>query len=617
MSNIKTKIKELFCNLKQVFLRFPLACTFALALSIFFYFWLDKVSNYSKTLTHKELFYSLLWGCGIAVLLTFAADLLCHIRQHKLSQRIWYNVTAVLSAVACSLLIYTHFNTGQVSYYIISLLFAAFLIVLIWPIFGQRNIEMTWNYHFRLLYAIAVAGVFSSIIFLGIMGVLASIYFLFEEFAMSSVNIFVAIIFTFFCPCCIMALMPIQKEDYNRPLAYNKFTKVLVLYILLPLVCLEALVLYIYAFKILASWQLPDGGVAYLVFSYAIASSIVWYMLMPVFRSEQPSKLKFFDRGFFASLIPLLILLFVGLFRRIHDYGFTTNRYLVLIISCWFLAVALIMLFRKSRNVTPLSCSLLVISILFLVGPWSIFSVPESLQMKHFEEIATEYNLLKNGKIVASPEPLSKVQNIALSESIDFFMETEKYQQDFAERYFDITPAETDSIVKNHYIRGFRNTLMDQMNAAYIPDYMRNTDDEETQREYNNYLFINKEKKLYDISQYDYRIYYDNDLEPDVEPKIFQSDKIKIIIRDDPKGDIIHFQINNNNIDINVLDSLQIKRQCKYHEAGYNDLSPCEIFHEDAHLKLYISVGKISIEEENTDSSIDNIRFNAFVKLKE
>lgn len=616
MSNIKTKIKDLIQNLKQVFLRFPLACFFALILTILLSYLFVHVIVNTQHLNHEELFFSTCWACGIAILLAFASDLFCHFRNASLMQRIWCNIAVVLAAAASAWLIYSQYNNGFIEYYFSTTLFVTLLLMLIWPTWGQQNIEMTWNYHIRLIFAIAVTYLLAHIIVFGILAILLSIQYLFNIEMLNIIAVAVAVVLAFFCPCCAMALMPINKDHYDKPLAYSKFLKVLVLYILLPLVCIEAIVLYIYAITILVSWQLPEGGVAYWVFSYAIAASIVWYLLMPVFRSEQPSKLKILDRGFFISLIPLLVLLFVGLFRRIHDYGFTTNRYLVLIISCWFLAVALIMLFRKSRNVVPLSCSLLVISILFLVGPWSIFSVPESLQMKHFEEIATEYNLLKNGKIVASPEPLSKVQNIALSESIDFFMETEKYQQDFAERYFDITPAETDSIVKNHYIRGFRNTLMDQMNAAYIPDYMRNTDDEETQREYNNYLFINKEKKLYDISQYDYRIYYDNDLEPDVEPKIFQSDKIKIIIRDDPKGDIIHFQINNNNIDINVLDSLQIKRQCKYHEAGYNDLSPCEIFHEDAHLKLYISVGKISIEEENTDSSIDNIRFNAFVKLK-
>ena len=72
-----------------------------------------------------------------------------------------------------------------------------------------------------------------------------------------------------------MALMPIDREAYDRPLIYNKFMKVVIQYILLPLVCIEAVVLYIFTLTILINWELPQGNVAYLVFSYAIAGTFV------------------------------------------------------------------------------------------------------------------------------------------------------------------------------------------------------------------------------------------------------------------------------------------------------------------------------------------------------
>ena len=354
MSTIKTKIKDLIQNLKQVFLRFPLACFFALALTVMISYYILE----GAILEHEHLFYSTIIGCGIGILLAFSADLFCHLRQLKLSQRIWCNVAVVLATAISIGVIHANFDSMSDSYYIFTLIFAALLILLVWPMLGKRDVEMTWNYHFRLLFGIAVAYIMAFIIILGIVAILTSVAFLFNVDIDDTLYIAITIICAFLFPCCIMALMPINQEAYDKPLAYNKFMKVLVLYILLPLVCLEALVLYIYAIKILFAWQLPKGGVAYWVFSYAIAASIVWYLMMPVFRSEQPSKLKILDRGFFISLIPLLVLLFVGLFRRIHDYGFTTNRYIVLVIAIWFMAIAWIMIFRKSRNVTPLLSSL-------------------------------------------------------------------------------------------------------------------------------------------------------------------------------------------------------------------------------------------------------------------
>ena len=617
MSNIKTKIKDLTQNLKQVFLRFPLACFFALVLTILFSYLFVHVIVNTQHLNHEEFFFSICWGCGITILLAFAADLFCHFRNASLMQRIWCNIAIVLTAAACVWLIYTQYNNGFIEYYFCTTLFVTLLLILVWPTWSQRNIEMTWNYNIRLIFAIAVSYILAHIIVFGIIAILLSIQYLFNIEMYNVIAVAIAVILAFFCPCCAMALMPVNKSNYDKPLAYSKFLKVLVLYILLPLVCIEAIVLYLYAITILVSWQLPEGGVAYWVFSYAIAASIVWYLMMPVFRSEQPSKLKFLDRGFFISLVPLLVLLFVGLFRRIQDYGFTTNRYIVLVIAIWFSVISLIIICRKSRNVTPLLSSLVVISLLALVGPWSMFSLPKNLQIKHFEQIANEYHLLQNGKIVPSVEPLSREQNIALSESIDFFMDTKKYQQDFAERYYGITPAETDSIVNYDGFFGFRNMMMYKMNGDYIPFYKRTIEEDTTAVEMTDfYYFTNYRKNLYDISQYDYAFYYNNQENPDL-PDIFQSGNVKININYDSKEkDILHIQINNKSFDINPIDSLHLVSQYESNNYYY-ELSPSIIIHEDAHIKFYMDVRVISIEKESTGTfSIGEFSFIGFVKLK-
>ena len=606
MSNIKTKIKDLIQNLKQVFLRFPLACFFALVLTI-----MISYVILTTIVEHEHLFYSIIIGCGIAILPAFSADLFCHLRQLKLSQRICCNVAVILMTAICIVVIHANYDN---IYYILTFLFAALLILLVWPMLGQRNVEMTWNYHFRLLFAIAVAYVLAFIIILGIGVVLASIAFLFNPDIDNILFVSITVICAFFCPCCIMALMPINQEEYDKPLAYNKFMKVLVLYILLPLVCLEALVLYIYAIKILFAWELPIGGVAYWVFSYAIASSIVWYLLMPIFRSEQPSKLKFLDRGFFISLIPLLVLLFVGLFRRIHDYGFTTNRYIVLVIAIWFSVISLIMIFRKSRNVTPLLSSLIVISLLALFGPWSMFSLPKNLQIKRFEKIVNEYHLLENGKIVPSAEPLSREQNIALSESLDFFIDTKEYQQDFAEHYFGFSPEKTDSLIENDGYYGLKKQLMDKMDGEYIDEWDRRRPLEEVSVVEDNrvYTFYNEDDdKLYDISQYDYTFTYSAARDYDC----FQAERVKITISNDSlKNNILQLKINNTVFDINVIDSLKLKSHLK---ESWNKFPLNGIFHEDAQVKLFLNIQYCRLEKDSTDALFtDEITLDGYVKLK-
>ena len=615
MSNIKTKIKNLIQNLKQVFLRFPLAGFFALVLSILLsYLFVQDIVN-AQYLNHEELFLSICCGCGIAILLAFAADLFCHLRNASLKQRIWCNIAGVLASAVFTWLVF-QCNSSFSEYYVFTTLFVTLLLMLIWPTWGQHNIKITWNYHIRLVYAIAITCIMAFILVIGIIAILLSIYFLFNIKIADIIAVFIAVTIALFSPCCAMALMPINKDYYEKPLSYSKFLKVLVLFILLPLVCIEAIVLYIYAITILVSWQLPEGGVAYWVFSYAIAASIVWYLLMPVFHSEQPSKLKILDRGFFISLIPLLVLLFVGLFRRIHDYGFTTNRYIVLAIAIWFLVISLIMIFRKSRNITPLLCSLVIISFLALVGPWSMFSLPKSMQIKRFEKIANEYNLLENGKITSSAVPLSREQNIALSELIDFFMDTKEYRQDFAEQYFGIAHAETDYIIDNSTCYDLKELLMYMMNGEYISEYSRRiTDDEGASIEENQYYtFSNEKKQFYDITLYDFAFVFDRE---DEFHGHFKNDNVEINMHKDPKRqDLLLFYINNYSFEINIIDSLKLSNYC-YRENSCQTLSNNQIVHEDDHVKLYMDINYIGLYKNSTGSfSIDDISFNGFVKLK-
>ena len=207
--------------------------------------------------------------------------------------------------------------------------------------------------------------------------------------------------------------------------------------------------------------------------------------------------------------------------------------------------------------------SLVIISLLALVGPWSMFSLPKSMQIKHFEQIANEYHLLENGKIKASAVPLTREQNIALSESIDFFIDIKEYQQDFTEHYFGFSPEKTDSLIENYSYNGFKELLMDQMNGEYIDKWDRRSPIEEVSVVEDNrvYTFYNKDDdKLYDISQYDYTFTYSATHDYDC----FQADHVKITISDDSlKNNILQLQINNNTVDINVIDSLKLKSHLK------------------------------------------------------
>ena len=624
MSNFKSQIKEAFGTLKQVFVRYPMACVsaalFSACLSVFIYYFGTLLYRIDSLFISEGVFYSVLWGSLFSTLLCFTAELFCHLRKVRTLYRVLWNAGAVWAAAAGGWLLHAQFDSGFFELYVFVLLFVVLTLMVAVPTLGQRNSNMTWNYHIRLLFAIVVVAIVAPITLCGVIAILASIKFLFNVTIQTAITISVGVVLSFLCPCCAMALMPIDREAYDRPLIYNKFMKVVIQYILLPLVCIEAVVLYIFTLTILINWELPQGNVAYLVFSYAIAGTFVWYLLRPVFRSEPPSKLRFLEKGYFISLLPLLVLLFVGIFRRLHDYSLTSSRYIVLVGACWLTVVSVLMLLKKDRNVTPLLMSLPAIALLLLIGPWSLFSLPEKVQMHRFEKIATEYHLLENGKIVTPEKPLTREQNIQLSRSFDFFDTHDQYMYDVAERYFDISHAEADSICLEENIflsYVLRDDLFAKMKAVYIPDY-RGTDCEPKKQSI-FYTFTDKNgDRLYNISDYDYTFYQSRAELHEIYSD--QSGKNKIMSNVLEKD--IRFRINGKDFTINVIDSLQLTPYLEL-GTGQEDRFPhymlpaTRIEHEETNFKFAMEINQIEIEKDTLGIvKIEYVSFNGFLKVK-
>ncbi len=615
MSSLKSWFKNLLENLKQVFVRYPLACFFSLAITV-------MISSLiiAENIKMEAVFSSVMWGCGLAAVLTFAFGLFCKHHKTQWWQRLTGYSTALLLAAGGGWLFYLWYGNDFLFYYIVTMAFIALLVLFWLPTTGKRNLQMTWNYHARLILSGMAAIVLASVIALSITGILGSIYLLFNVETDKLLSVLLAITYCFFTPCCAMALMPVEEEAFDKPLQYHKFTRILALYILLPLICVEGIILYIYMFKILFQWQLPDGGVAYLVFSYAIIGSLIWYLLMPVFLSEEKQWARFFNRTFFISLLPLLGLLFVGLFRRIGDYGFTTNRYIVLIIACWFTVMAIFMAIKNTKNILPWLMSLTAISLLVMFGPWSMFAVPKVMQTRHFEKITTEYNLLVDSHIVAPAESLTLEQNIELSESLDFFLE-EQNRYDFTEHYFGLSKAETDSLDDGGYY-ALHNRLMERMKGEYIHEWDRRHREEIEIEDVVDHTYYFRQhvdrKQMYHISGYDYSFYLD-EWNNGLKEHWYENDPIHLnVMTNLDSSAVITFSFADHSFDINPIKELGLSQRidngCDY--SG-NRLLNHEIVHEDSYLKLYLDVLEIRVLRDSTGTDyLDNIEFRALLKKK-
>ncbi len=624
MSNFKNWFKNLLVNFTRVFKRYPVTCFFAALLTLVVFEFIITDNN-GEPWPSERILISLGWGCGLAMLLNAAFELFCNIRTVKLWQRLtgYGVIVAIAAACACGCM----FDDILSLEVLIAMAFAAFLCILL-PISYSRDPYKVWNYHARLVVAYFINGILCQIVAMSIGGIILSVELLFDLQLNTLVEMMLTFVGFFLTPCCILALMPTDMETLAPQPNPHKLIRFLAQYILLPLICVEGVILYIYGITILVRWELPVGGVVWLVFSYAIIGLLIWYLLMPYYLSEEKQWVRFFHRGFFISLLPLLALLFVGLFRRIGDYGLTTNRYIVFVISAWLAVIAIIFSIKKLKNVTPLILSLLVVTLLTLFGPWSMSNLPDRMQTARFEKLATEYGVLKDGHIVAAKEPLTREQNIALSLCIDYFTDySYRHTEEFTQKYFNLSKEDLEKLKKKaeeqeHIYKNHAMILMEQMNGKYIGSWERSPEVEAViETDESSFTFsksYTQEHQLLSTKGYDYTFVF-SEYDNDKHSETFHGDNLQIVITTEfEKDTCITFKINGEKFRINVCDSLQIAELLPEVREYTLEFPTTTIHHEDERVSLLLDVSSLGIRQK-ADGAIfmENVRFTGFVRKKE
>ena len=153
--------------------------------------------------------------------------------------------------------------------------------------------------------------------------------------------------------CCAL----VDSEAAPR----TRIVPVLVDYVLTPVLVIYAAILYIYIAGIVGRWKLPDGGVAYMVGSFT-ALALLGAMLR-----EAPGKWHFdwFYRFFHFIDIPPMILLWVGIIRRVSEYGLTEARFCLIVAAVLLTAFVAMLAWKRSRNFRIMTIAVPVAAVLF------------------------------------------------------------------------------------------------------------------------------------------------------------------------------------------------------------------------------------------------------------
>jgi hypothetical protein len=256
---------------------------------------------------------------------------------------------------------------------------SAFLAMFFISFLKKQKDREFWNFSIQTLFQMVLACFFGAIIFGGLSLAVLAINTLFGIEISGKVygNLAVAC-FVLFAPIYFLTNVPDRDNKHsNSELQYDKMQKIFALYILTPILAIYAVILYVYLFTIIVDWQLPRGWVSWLVSILALGGLLVTMLLYPVREAGKSKLATFLGRWLGVLILPLLVLMTIGIFRRIGDHGITINRCYILLLNLWFYGIYIYLFFTRSRRIKWILISPVIIALIASTGSWSVANITQ------------------------------------------------------------------------------------------------------------------------------------------------------------------------------------------------------------------------------------------------
>ncbi|WP_322977296.1 DUF4153 domain-containing protein [Clostridium kluyveri] len=279
----------------------------------------------------------------------------------------------------------------------------------------KENFEM---YVITVFKSFFITVIYSIILYLGLSAILFTIDKLLEIKVLTKIYYYtwLLVIFLFSMSYFLSGIPSKHKEVPVK--SYPKLLKILLLYIIMPLLTAYTIILYIYFVKIIVTSKWPIGMVSHLVIWYSIIVTIVLFFITPIKEENlwQNKFLKFFPK----IILPLIVMMFISIGMRINAYGVTENRYFIVILGIWLFFIMVYLSFIKKPKNIMIPVTLSIISLISVFGPTSSYSISKLSQNNRFEKILIKNNMLKNEQIQVSNN-ISQEDKFQINSILDYF----------------------------------------------------------------------------------------------------------------------------------------------------------------------------------------------------
>ena len=244
-----------------------------------------------------------------------------------------------------------------------------------------------WEFNKQLFLRILTSGLYSAVLYIGLALAITAVENLFNVEITDKIYgyLFVIIAGIFNTIFFLNGVPDTNNKENPLKLSYPNGLKNFTQYVLLPLISLYLVILICYETKILVTLSLPVGWVSYLVLVFAIFGILSFLLVHPIADEKGNLWMRTFNRWFYYLMVPLLGLLFWAILYRIHLYGFTHERYYVLLLSISLTIVVAYFLIQKQPKIIFIPISLCIAGLLSIVGPQSADSISRNSQLSRFE----------------------------------------------------------------------------------------------------------------------------------------------------------------------------------------------------------------------------------------
>jgi hypothetical protein len=392
------QFEYLFGVLKDTSLRFPLSvacCAAAAALTVLR---VHEAKLFDEDFADRAMLF--LWHG-----LVFFTALRLFVESRGLSRALEF----LLAALGGALLLALSFLPAHFSAMHLFVSAALSLSMLFAPYVGRAATEdSVWYYNYLNGISLVIAGLSTFILCLGLCAVVGSMDYLiygmkFNGRVYGDIWIFGGM---FFGPLAFMHQIPRRFDFEKGECALLPGVHFIANYLVVPLVLIYTWVLYAYFLKIAVQWELPKGQLAYMVTGFGAAGIAAHLAVFPM-RETGTMLLRQFHRYFYLLLIVPVILLAIGLYTRISQYGVTEERYTIGIALVWLALLAAWHIAKPFRaHIKHVPMVLAALFLLAAAGPWGAVNLSTQSQSARLEALLAQAGVLAQGEVRKTDKPV-------------------------------------------------------------------------------------------------------------------------------------------------------------------------------------------------------------------